>query len=107
MFLICDEEIVSLSNKVYVFSDSVVYLGMMNENSQSNTVWENKLTCIKSSPQDRILDTIDSESMEFECNIFQGSQFCNKVQEFLSKMSEEPEELKRRIIFISMFNDIS
>ena len=34
-------------------------------------------------------------------------QLCNKVQEFLSKMSEEPEEFTGRIIFMSMFNDIS
>ena len=34
-------------------------------------------------------------------------QLCNKVQELLSKMSEEPEEFTGRIIFMSMFNDIS
>ena len=35
-------------------------------------------------------------------------QLCNnKVQEFLSKMSENPEEFTGRIIFISMLNDIS
>ena len=31
----------------------------------------------------------------------------NKVQESMSKMSEKPEEFTGRIIFISMFNDIS
>ena len=47
--------------------------------------------------------------MEFEWNIFPGFttlQLCNKVQEFLSKMSEKPEEFKGRTIFMSMFNDI-
>ena len=47
--------------------------------------------------------------MEFEWNIFPGFttlQLCNKVQEFLSKMSE-PEDFTGRIIFMSMFNDIS
>ena len=34
-------------------------------------------------------------------------QLCNKVQELLSKMSEEPEDFTGRIIFMSMFNDIS
>ena len=38
---------------------------------------------------------------------FTTLQLCNKVQEFLSKMSKEPEESTRRIIFMSMFNDIS
>ena len=49
-------------------------------------------------------------AMEVEWNIFLGFttlQLCNKVQEFLSKMSEKPEEFTGRIIFVSMFNDIS
>ena len=38
----------------------------------------------------------------------QDSPHCsNKVQEFTSKMSEEPEEFTGRIIFMSMFNYIS
>ena len=56
------------------------------------------------------LDTIDGEPMEFEWNIFPGFttlQLCNKVQEFLLKMSESPEEFIGRIIFMSMLNDIS
>ena len=35
--------------------------------------------------------------MEFEWNIFTGFttlQLCNKVQEFMSKMSDQPEELR-------------
>ena len=106
-----DEEVISLSHaKVYVFSNSVLCLGKMNENPQSNTVWEDKLTWFKSSSQYRTLDTIDGEPMEFESNIFQGFttlQFCNKVQELMSKMSEEPEEFTGRIISMSLFNDIS
>ena len=47
--------------------------------------------------------------MEFEWNIFPGFttlQLCNKVHEFMSKMGD-PSEFKGRIIFMSMFNDIS
>ena len=58
----------------------------------------------------RTWDTIDGEPMEFEWHIFQGFttlQPCNKVQEFLSKMSKQPEEFTGRIIFMSMFKDIS
>ena len=71
---------------------------------------EDKLTWFKSSPQYRALDTIDCEPMEFEWNIFPGFttlQLSNKVQEFLSKMSEKPEDSTGRIIFMSMFNDVS
>ena len=109
--LIGDEAVVSLSHaKVYVFSDSVLCLGKMSENPTSNTVWEDKLTWFKSSSQDRTLDTIDGEPTEFEWNIFPGFttlQLCHKVQEFKSKMSDQPEEFTGRIIVMSMFNDIS
>ena len=109
--LVGDEEIISLLHtKVYEFSDSVLCLGMMNENPQSNTAWEQRLEWFKTSQEDRNLDTIDGETMEFEWNIFPGFttlQLCYSVQEFLSKMSEEPEEFTRKIIFMSMFNDIS
>ena len=98
--LVDDEEVISLSNtKVYVFSDSVLCLGKMNENPQSNYASE-----------DRALDTIDGEPLEFEWNICSGFttlQFCHKVQEFLSEMSTEPEDFTGRNIFMSMFNDIS
>ena len=93
--LIGDEEGVSLAHaKVYVFSDSVLCLGKVHQNPQSSTFWEDKLTWFKSSPQYRTLDLIGVEPVEFEWNIFQGFttlQLCNKVQEFMSKMSEKPE----------------
>ena len=65
--LVGDEEIISLSHaKVYVFSDSVFCFGKVSENTQAHTVWEDKLTWFKSSPQYRILNTIDGEPVEFE-----------------------------------------
>ena len=69
--LVNDEEVISLSHaKVHVFSDSVLCLGKMNENPQSNTVWEDRLTWFKSSSEYRALDKIDGEPMEFEWHIF-------------------------------------
>ena len=94
--LVSDEDVISLSHaKVYVFSDSVFCLGKMHQNSQSNTVWEDKLTWFKSPPECRALDKIDVEPMEFEWNNFPGFttlQLCHTVQELLSKLSVEPEE---------------
>ena len=95
--------------RFFFFSDSVLCFGNMSENPQSNIVLEDKLTWFKSSSQYRILDTFDGEPMEFEWNIFSGFttlQLCNKVQELLSKMSK-PEDFTGRIIFMSIFNDIS
>ena len=47
-----DEEVISLSHaKVYVFSDSVLRFGKMNENAQSYCAWEDRLTWFKSSSE--------------------------------------------------------
>ena len=97
--LINDEEVISISHaKVYVLSDSVLCLGKMNQNPTSNSAWEDRLTWFKSSPEYRALDSIDGEPMEFEWNIFPGFttlQLCNKVHEFVSKMTD-PSEFKGR-----------
>ena len=108
---VVDEQVISfLHTKVHVFSDSVLCLGKMNENPQSNYAWEQRLEWFKSSPEYRTLDRIDGEPMEFEWNIFPGFnalQLCYKVQEFLSSLSVTPEKLNGRIISMSMFHDIS
>ena len=45
-----DEEVISLSHAyVYVFSDSVLCLGKVNQNPTSNAFWEEKLSWFKSS----------------------------------------------------------
>ena len=107
--LVNDEEVISLSHaKVYVFSDSVLCLGKVNQNPTSKTVWEEQLGWFKNSPQYRTLDTIDGEPKEFEWNIFPGFtslQLVQEVQQFMNKMGE-PEQFQGRIVFMSMFNDI-
>ena len=71
--LIGDEQVISLQRtKVYVFSDSVLCLGQIHENPQSNAPWEDRLTWFKSSLEYRTLDRIDGEPIEFEWNIFPG-----------------------------------
>ena len=72
--------------------------------------WEDRLTWFKSSPEYRALDRIDGEPMEFEWNIFPGFttlQLSHKVQELLLRLSVTPEKFTGRIVFMSMFNDIS
>ena len=81
-----DEQVISLQRtKVYVFSDSELCLGKMNENSRSNIAWDARLAWFKSSEY-RTLDGIDGEPIEFEWNIFPGFttlQLCHKVQDLL------------------------
>ena len=76
--LVNDEEVISLSHaKVYVFSDSVLCFGKVNQNPTTNTAWEQQLDWFKDSSQYRTLDTIDGEPMEFEWNISQDSPHCS------------------------------
>ena len=58
----------------------------------------------------RDYDGIDGEPTEFEWNIFPGFttlQLCGKVNDLLSDLGETPETFAGRILFMSMFNDIS
>ena len=108
--LIGDEQVCLQRTKVHVFSDFVWCLGKMNENPRWNIAWEQWLTWFKSSLEYRTLDGIDREPIEFEWNIFPGFttlQLSHKVQELLLRLGETPENFTRRIIFMSMFNDIS
>ena len=65
---------------------------------------------IKSSQSNRNFDRIDGEPTEFEWNIFSGFttlHLYGKVSDLLSRLGETPETFTRRILFMSMFNDIS
>ena len=65
--LIGDERVINLQRtKVYVFSDSVLCLGKIFENTQSNDAWEQRLRWFKSSPEFGNFDRIDGEPMDFE-----------------------------------------
>ena len=79
--LIGGEEVVSLSHaKVYVFADSVLCLGKMNQNPTSHIVWERQLDWFKDSSKIRILDTIDGEPMEFQWHVSQDSLRCSSSE---------------------------
>ena len=109
--LIGDERAINLQRtKVYVFSDSVLCLGKIFENTQSNDAWEERLGWFKSSSVYKNLDRIDGEPMEFEWNIFPGFntlQLSEEVKSLLLRLGQTPENFTGRIFFMSMFNDIS
>ena len=109
--LIGDERVINLQRtKVYVFLDSLLCLGKIFENPQSNDAWEQRLGWLKSSSKYRNLDRIDGEPMDFEWNFFPGFnalQISDEVKSLLLKFGETPENFTGRIIFLSMFNDIS
>ena len=68
--------------EVYVFSDSVLCLGEIHENSKSNTAWEDRLAWFKSSQEYRDLHRIDGEPMKLEWTIFPGFNTLQLSQEF-------------------------
>ena len=109
--LIGDETVINpQSTKVYVFSDSVLCLGRILQHPESNEAWKNRIAGVMSEKSYRDYDGINGESTEFEWNIFPGFttlQLCGKINDLLSDLGQTPETFAGRILFMSMFNDIS
>ena len=110
LWLVMNRSSVFSAQKSAYFSVSVLCLGKINENPQSNGAWEDRWEWFKSSPECRNFDTIDGEPMEFEWKLFPGFstlQLSHKVQDLLLRLGETPENFTGRIFFMSMCNDIS
>ena len=109
--LIGDATVINLpSTKVYVFSDSVLCLGKILQHPESNEAWKNRVAGVRSEKSYRDYDAINGESTEFEWNIFPGFttlQLCDKINDLLSDLGQTPATFTGRILFMSMFNDIS
>ena len=109
--LIGDETIINLQRaKVYVFSDSVLCLGRVHQHLPSNEARTDRIGWITTDQSYRDFDGISGEPTEFEWNIFPGFttlQLHGKVTDLLSRIGETPETFTGRILFMSMFNDIS
>ena len=109
--LIGDEIVIHLQRaKVYVFSDSGLCLGKIRQHLESNEAWKKRIEWITTSQRYRDYDGISGEPTEFDLNVFPGFttlQFCGKINDILSRLGEEPETFTGRILFMSMFNDIS
>ena len=92
--------------------DSSIFnaLGRIHHNPESDNAWEQRIGWITSSQSYRDFDRINGEPTEFEWNVFPGFdtlQLCGKVKDLLSRLGETPENCTGRILFMSMFNDIS
>ena len=109
--MIGDETVINLQRtKVYVFSDSVLCLGRIHQHPESNEAWKKRIEGVMTEQSYRDYDGVNGEPTEFEWNIFPGFttlQLCGKVNDLLSDSGEAPETFTGRIIFMSMFNDIS
>ena len=109
--LINDSVIINLqSTKVYVFSDSVLCLCKNLQHPECNEAWKNRVAGVRAEKSYREYDAISGESTEFEWNIFPGFttlQLCDRISDLLSSLGQTPETFTGRILFMSMFNDIS
>ena len=109
--LIGDEATINFQHtKVYVFSDSVLCLGKIHQHPDSNEAWKRRIEGDMIEKSYRDYDGINGEPTEFEWNIFPGFttlQLCGKVNDLLSDLGETPETFTGRILFMSVFNDIS
>ena len=109
--LIGDETIINLQRaKVYVFSDSVLCLGRVHQHPKSNEAWKDRIGWITTDQSYRVYDGISGEPTVFEWNIvpeFTTLQLYGKVTDPLNRLGETPETFTKRILFMSMFNNIS
>ena len=109
--LINDPVVIGLqSAKVYVFSDSVLCLGKVLQHPECNEAWKKRVAGIRAEKDYSDFDDVKGESAEFEWNIFPGFttlQLCDKITDLLSSLGQSPEAFTGRILFMSMFNDIS
>ena len=109
--MIGDETVVNLQRtKVYVFLDSVLCFGKVHQHPDLNEAWKNRVAGIHSGKSYRDYDAVNEEPIEFEWNIFPGFttlQLCDKISDLLSDLGQTPETFTGRILFMSMFNDIS
>ena len=109
--LINDAVVINLqSKKVYASSDSVSCLGKVLQHLECNEAWKNRVAGVRAERNYNNFDDIKGESAEFEWNIFPGFttlQLCDKISDLLSSLGQSPEAFTGRILFMSMFNDIS
>ena len=95
--------------KVHVNSDTVLFLGQMQEHSEAKEKWQDQLQYFRHSNGYKELFGSDGEPIELEWNIVPGrttKQILKEIQDRVAVRQTCPEELEDRIIFMSMFNDI-
>ena len=109
--LINDPVIINLqSTKVYVFSDSVLCLGKVFQHPECNEVCKSRVAGVRAERNYKDFEDVTKKSTEFKCDIFPGFtslQLCDKINNLLSSVKQSSKTFTGRILFMSMFNDIS
>ena len=82
----------------------------MGKHPEFNEAWKKRIGWITTVKSYRDFDGINGEPTEFEWNIFPGFdtlQLSEEVKILLYRLGETPETFTGRILFMSMFNDVS
>ena len=85
-------------------------LGTVLQHLDSNEAWKNRVAGARAERNYSDFEDVKGESTEFEWNIFPGFttlQLCDKISDLLSYLGQTPATFTGRILFMSMFNDIS
>ena len=85
---------------------SVKFFNILN----ATKLGKNRVAGVRAERNYSDFDDVKGESAEFEWNIFPGFttlQLCDKISNLLSSLGQSPETFTGRILFMSMFNDIS
>ena len=110
--LVNDQEEIHGLDKIHwgknsnVFSDSVLCLGRILQHPDSNEAWKKRIEGITTDKSHRDYDGINGEPTEVEWNTT-TLQLCGKINDLLSELGQTPETFTGRMLFMSMFNDIS
>ena len=105
--LLCDRAVQIANSKTYVFSDSVLCLGNISVKPVES--WEDRIKWFLETRYLKDLDRIDGDPMEFEGTFFPGFTTLGilaEIQKIMTESKCEPEQVKGRIIFLSMYTDI-
>ena len=103
-----DERIINLQRaKVYVFSDSALCLAKIHHYSNVNEACKNRSQLLKATEtmMESVESRLNSSGTPFPG--FDTLQLYGKVKDLLSRLRETSENFTGRILFMSMFNDIS
>ena len=85
-------------------------LGKVLQHPECNEAWKSRVAGVRAERSYRDFEDVSGESTEFEWNIFLGFtslQLCDKISDLLSSLGQTPESFTGRILFMSMFIDIS
>ena len=85
-------------------------LGKVLQHPECNEAWKSRVAGVRAERNYSDFEDVKGESTEFEWNIFPGFtslQLCDKITNLLSFLGQSPEIFTGRILFMSMFNDIS